>query len=124
HRLVLPARHRTGDRGRPAPAPVWRCLRPRRPLARALSADGGRMKARFRHSMPYGAEVLDAGGVRFRLWAPAANRVAVAVESETGERTYPMHALDDGWFECVAEAAGAGSRYRYQLEDGSLMPDP
>lgn len=82
------------------------------------------MKARFRHSMPYGAEVLDAGGVRFRLWAPAANRVAVTVESETGERTYPMHALDDGWFECVAEAAGAGSRYRYQLEDGSLMPDP
>src|SRR5699024_1997178 len=45
-------------------------------------------------------------------------------ESETGERTCPMHALDDGWFECVAEAAGAGSRYQYRLEDGSLMPDP
>jgi maltooligosyltrehalose trehalohydrolase len=30
---------------------------------------------RHLHAMPFGAEVQDAGGVRFRLWAPAAREV-------------------------------------------------
>ena len=31
------------------------------------------------HAMPFGAEVLAAGGVRFRLWAPAAKTVDVVI---------------------------------------------
>ena len=30
-------------------------------------------------TMPFGAEVLDEGGVRFRLWAPSVERVALVV---------------------------------------------
>jgi maltooligosyltrehalose trehalohydrolase len=31
---------------------------------------------------------------------------------------------DGGFFELVTDAAGAGTRYRYQLEDGTPVPDP
>ena len=30
---------------------------------------------KHRHFMPFGAELLQAGGVRFHLWAPKAQRV-------------------------------------------------
>ena len=32
------------------------------------------------HAMPFGAEVLDRGGVRFRLWAPAVRQVLLRLE--------------------------------------------
>ena len=32
---------------------------------------------RRRHAMPFGAEVLGEGGVRFRLWAPSIERVVL-----------------------------------------------
>jgi maltooligosyltrehalose trehalohydrolase len=82
-----------------------------------------------RHRMPFGAE-LDDGAVRFRLWAPAAERVAVEISNGDAE----PHLLDltpagNGWFELTTEAAGPGSRYCYRVtgaqSDGRLpLPDP
>ena len=74
------------------------------------------------HRMPFGAEVLPDGRVRFRLWAPSQEAVALVLEEE--QRVLPMAQLDDGFFELTTAAARAGSRYRYQLEDGSRVPDP
>ena len=34
------------------------------------------------HRMPFGAEVLPGGAVRFRLWAPSQNGVALVLEDE------------------------------------------
>jgi maltooligosyltrehalose trehalohydrolase len=73
-----------------------------------------------RHAMPFGATV-EAGGVRFRLWAPAARSVALRLE---GARDIPMNRSADGWFELASTAARAGSRYRYVIDSDAVVPDP
>jgi maltooligosyltrehalose trehalohydrolase len=70
-------------------------------------------------SLPFGATVLDDGQVRFRLWAPAQEEVSVVFE--TGA-CVPMR-RDGDWFEAIAPG-GDGTRYRYRLGDGTLVPDP
>jgi len=69
--------------------------------------------------MPFGAQVTGDGGVRFRLWAPAAREVAVSID----ESTFPMEPLDDGWFQRV-EQVPAGARYRYRIDGAEELPDP
>jgi maltooligosyltrehalose trehalohydrolase len=75
------------------------------------------------HSMPFGAEVGEDGGVRFRLWAPAANTVSVVI---SGHRTkkVPMIAVGKGWYELVTTDAGAGSRYQFEIDGNLRVPDP
>jgi len=80
------------------------------------------MAEHYAHGMPFGAEVLPDGQVRFRLWAPSQEAVALVLED--AQRVLPMVGLEDGFFELTTEAAWVGSRYRYQLEDGSRVPDP
>ena len=82
---------------------------------------------RLRHSMPFGAEVQDDGGVRFRLWAPAARKVDLYLEEETGHRFLPMETLsgpETGWFALTTSQAERGSRYRFRIDGGQLVPDP
>ena len=38
------------------------------------------------HEIPFGAASLPQGGVRFRLWAPAAERVDLRLESPLSSR--------------------------------------
>jgi maltooligosyltrehalose trehalohydrolase len=68
----------------------------------------------------YGPSRLEDGSVRFRLWAPAQETVAVAIE---GGALLPMRRSSDGWFEATA-AVPDGTRYRYRLSDGLMVPDP
>jgi maltooligosyltrehalose trehalohydrolase len=58
-------------------------------------------------------------GTRFRLWAPAANRVDVMLEQPRA-----MKRGEDGWF--TAEIAGvkAGARYKFRIDDEIDVPDP
>jgi len=72
--------------------------------------------------MPFGAELLPGAGVRFRLWAPAQDRVHLEIEGQP--QLLPMTAGPDGWHELVTARAGAGSLYRYVLHDGRRVPDP
>ena len=72
------------------------------------------------HSMPFGAQVLAQGGVRFRFWAPGAKKV----ELEIAGRFIPLHAGRDGWFEHLVAAAGPGTLYRYRIDGEVLVPDP
>jgi maltooligosyltrehalose trehalohydrolase len=75
--------------------------------------------------MPFGAQVLPDGRVRFRLWAPAARRVELVLESPAGSaRILPLETLADGWLERVTGEARAGSRYRYRIDGEALVPDP
>ena len=68
--------------------------------------------------LPFGAELTEAG-VRFRLWAPDADSVALHLEDE---RELPMQPECDGWYDLTTQAA-AGTRYRYRI-GGKLYPDP
>jgi malto-oligosyltrehalose trehalohydrolase len=72
--------------------------------------------------MPFGAEVLGAAGVRFQLWAPAARDVRLVLE--TARLTLPLTATGDGWHRLVTDQAMPGERYRYRIDEGSLVPDP
>ena len=74
--------------------------------------------------MPFGAEVMEDGGVRFALWAPAADRVDLCLRDEGRPLALPMTAGDDGWFELRTRRARAGSSYRYRIDGGPLVPDP
>jgi malto-oligosyltrehalose trehalohydrolase len=71
------------------------------------------------HHMPFGAEVLPEG-VRFRIFAPAAERIELLLQDR---EPLTMQRSDKGWHELVV-AAHAGSRYRYRLPDGTQVPDP
>src|SRR5215471_17706055 len=77
---------------------------------------------RRKHTMPFGAEVSDDDGVRFRLWAPKARAINIVLEDST--TTLPMVQLSDGWFEFVTDRASAGSLYRFQIDGEMNVPDP
>jgi maltooligosyltrehalose trehalohydrolase len=74
------------------------------------------------HRMPFGAEVLPGGEVRFRLWAPSQDAVALVLEDE--QRVLPLRRLEDGFFALTTDAARPGSRYRFELASGPRVPDP
>jgi malto-oligosyltrehalose trehalohydrolase len=80
--------------------------------------------ARRRHSMPFGAEPLADGRVRFRLWAPAARQIELVLEDTHEPRSLPVSAAGDGWFETITTEARVGSRYRYRIDGGAPVPDP
>ncbi len=76
-----------------------------------------------KHSMPFGAEVLSDGSVRFRLWAPKAKTVNLCLEhGQPGG--YPLLPLENGWFERISPEAKVGSRYRFQIDGKTEVPDP
>jgi malto-oligosyltrehalose trehalohydrolase len=76
----------------------------------------------FAHAVPFGAELQPNGSVRFRLWAPAQQRVSVVLEHSGAALS--LRRQDNGWFELVSDAAQAGNRYRFELQDGMRVPDP
>jgi maltooligosyltrehalose trehalohydrolase len=73
--------------------------------------------------MTWGARVLGDGGVRFRLWAPAANEVALVLLDER-ERRLPMRLQALGWYEIVEQSCSAGARYLYEIDRQIRVPDP
>ena len=72
-------------------------------------------------NLPFGAEPVAGGGTRFRLFAPAVDKVQLAIAGRDGS---PMHAAGDGWHELIVRDAKAGTRYRFLLPDGTAVPDP
>jgi malto-oligosyltrehalose trehalohydrolase len=74
--------------------------------------------------MPFGASLLAGGGARFRLWAPSAQRVDLSLQSGSTSVLIPMRPGADGWYECEAQEARAGSRYAFRIDGGIEVPDP
>jgi malto-oligosyltrehalose trehalohydrolase len=77
-----------------------------------------------RHNMPFGAECLPDGSVRFRLWAPAAQQVEVCLTNPPLSMRIPLYRNDSGWFELVTDAASMGSKYKFRIDDDREVPDP
>ena len=62
---------------------------------------------------------LTADGVTFRLWAPAAKRVDLLLDS-----LRPMVRGDNGWFSLDVATAKAGTRYKFRIDGEIDVPDP
>lgn len=71
--------------------------------------------------MKFGTQ-FTANSVRFRIWAPQSNSVALKIYDLDLVR--PMQKLLRGWYEIEVEEAVAGMKYRFVLDDGSEVPDP
>lgn len=71
--------------------------------------------------MPFGAEL--SGGTRFRLWAPSARQVELGVGRGGREEFLPLARQADGWYEGEADV-GPGTRYRFRIDSGLVVPDP
>lgn len=77
---------------------------------------------------PIGAEVLAPGQTHFRVWAPKATRLEVAIESspapDAERQFFPLHAEENGYFSGEAPA-DAGAFYRFRIDESEhLHPDP
>jgi maltooligosyltrehalose trehalohydrolase len=67
-----------------------------------------------------GAQVV-TGGVRFRVWAPEHERVAVVIDG----RDFPLEREAHGYFAATVAEAKAGTLYRYRIDgDEETYPDP
>ncbi|MEO6928658.1 MAG: malto-oligosyltrehalose trehalohydrolase, partial [Casimicrobiaceae bacterium] len=73
--------------------------------------------------MRFGAQP-GADGVRFRMWAPGAQRVGLLLGDDAQEAPMPMDALADGWFELTTARAHAGTHYRFTIDDEQVVADP
>lgn len=77
-----------------------------------------------RHRMPFGANVEASGAVQFSLWAPAARRVELRLQNESGVRDIRMTQQPGGWFSLDSKAAQPGDFYCYVIDGGQTVPDP
>ena len=87
-----------------------------------------------RRRLPIGAEPRGEAGTHFRVWAPEARAVAVALvgTAETSRLSARVLgspvALEDrdaaGYFSGLVPQARAGSRYLFELDHGPRLPDP
>ena len=73
------------------------------------------------HAMPFGAAIGPSGDVRFRLWSPSEDRVSVIVE---GRRSGGDGGSARRLTGLSLTETGAGTRYRFPLDDGTAVPDP
>ena len=81
---------------------------------------------RFNRRLPVGAEVQATGGVHFRVWAPASQKVAVSLiqnDDRADTLEVALHAEEGGYWSGHVAEARAGMLYRYRLESGAF-PDP
>jgi maltooligosyltrehalose trehalohydrolase len=100
--------------------------------AKRLSSDQSRDNSANSSPLPekperlFGAEMRAEGGVLFRLFAPAAANVRLAIDEFAPNAREPvaMRRSGDGWHELAVEDAGPGTRYRLVLPDGARVPDP
>jgi maltooligosyltrehalose trehalohydrolase len=74
------------------------------------------------HRMPFGARV-DGASTTFRLWAPGARTVALAIGRDGTDRR-AMSRDDEGWYQATLADAGPGTRYAYRIDDELSVPDP
>ncbi|HVA56243.1 MAG TPA: malto-oligosyltrehalose trehalohydrolase [Gammaproteobacteria bacterium] len=77
------------------------------------------MSEGFAWRLPFGAEIIGAGRVRFRIWAPACKTAAVIINEHRSE---VLLAEGAGWFS--AEVASVpGDTYHYRFDDHLRVPD-
>ena len=74
--------------------------------------------------MPFGAEVLVRRCALPGVGAVSGEDGTFAGRTEGVQKSLPMAAPGDGWFESQTVVQRSGSRYRFVLENGLHIPDP
>ena len=64
---------------------------------------------------------FEEGGIRFRLWAPKEEQIALVID---GRDPVAMTPNGDGFFEVFVNGLSAGARYMFALSSGQRVPDP
>ena len=64
------------------------------------------------------------GGVRFRVWSPAARTLTLVVHDGDAAGVYTLPRGEDGVFDRRVDGAAAGNHYSYRIDDGDDRPDP
>jgi maltooligosyltrehalose trehalohydrolase len=75
-------------------------------------------------SLERGANLGDDQTVRFDVWAPRAERIAVRLAGVRGGADHPLERQDDGSFRGAVKAAQIGSDYFYVIDGERERPDP
>ena len=73
-----------------------------------------------RRRYPIGAELME-GGVHFRVWAPAAKKLTLVLESPE-PRELALRAEDGGYHSLLVDTLTAGVRIRRKLNSCGLRP--
>ena len=82
---------------------------------------------KFKRGLPLGAGVCVEGGAHFRVWAPFHKEVRAVLESGPGSPAVVTLEpdADEGYRSAYYAEAGAGTIYRYELDDDPRRyPDP
>ena len=85
-------------------------------------------KERTKRRYPIGAEPIGDGLTHFRVWAPKAKSIEVAIEGSRGAKAPPtfeqLEPEPDGYFAGSVKAA-SGTLYRFRIDGGeNIYPDP
>ena len=67
--------------------------------------------------MPFGAQFVGKGAVRFKLWAPAASEVRLDLTHARGRVATSMPASGEGWYALTLEGVEHGARYSFWIDD-------
>jgi maltooligosyltrehalose trehalohydrolase len=70
--------------------------------------------------MQFGPE-LSEDGTTFRIWAPLQTQMTLLVD---GHPPVVMNRTSEGWHWAKVDGSGPGTRYRFQMTNGLLVPDP
>lgn len=73
--------------------------------------------------LEFGARMIEADRVRFKVWAPFARTVAVELVDQD-RMAIPMQHSSEGYFEVTVNGVGPRARYRYLLDGKNARPDP
>src|ERR1043166_8500802 len=97
---------------------------------RSVTAErsSGMSESKIERRYPIGAELRGDGRVHFRVWAPKAKRLEVAIEGSRGAKApstfEELSRESNGYFSGSVKANG-GALYRFRLNGaGNLYPDP
>jgi maltooligosyltrehalose trehalohydrolase len=84
----------------------------------------------YAYCLPFGAHLTGTARTRYRFWAPSLERVQLELypgRTDINPDAKPLLAdmtpAGDGWFEATADG-GAGTKYRYRLNQDLAVPDP
>ena len=80
---------------------------------------------RFAYETLWGPRFVE-GGTEFRLWAPSAPSIELAIGDEAGAPSdfLAMEKDETGWWRVITDRIAPGGSYGFRLESGLIVPDP
>ena len=74
-------------------------------------------------ALPLGGDARSDGSASFVVWAPAASSVLLRLHTAP-PRTAELHSEPHGYHTVIVPDVAPGTRYTFELPDGSELPDP